>query len=177
MKSFLPAAIVLCITTASHAVSNRGFESLDDLAKIGFVFTPEDRRPPDTSTFRVRIPKEFRFDEELGSKPFSSASLVYLKHKVKHGPALIEAPGTYTPLEARTTDDGGHEARVSVPLAQAGRSYLQITFAYPSRPHGSNDWPMLIHVPVSDIVKQLEARQAAAPGTPSVPDSGPSPKK
>jgi hypothetical protein len=139
-------------------VGHRFFEDLEDLAKIGFVFTPEDKPVKDTVSFRVRIPKEFKFDDELGSKPYSSASLLYLKHKVKHGPELIEAPGTLTPLETRKTDDDSHNVEVSVPLAQAGMSYLQITFVYPKQ----GDWPIFVHVPVSAIAKQLEARKGPA---------------
>jgi hypothetical protein len=172
MKAFLPAAIVLCVTNASHAVGNRVFENLEDLAKIGFVFTPEDKPAKDTITFHVKIPKEFEIDD-VGTKPFSHVSLLQLERKVEHSPKLIGAPGAITPLEARKTDDGCHEAKVSVSLVQAGMSYLMVTYAYPSRPDG-NDWPMLIHVPVSNIAKQLKARQGVATGTPAAPGS---PKK
>ena len=158
MKALLPAAIVVCLTTTCHAVSNRVFENLEDLAKIGFVFTAEDKPAQETVTFSVQIPKEFKISDDVGTKPFSSISLMQLEQKVEHGPKLIGAPASHTPLESSKTDAGCHETKVSIPVAKAAMSYLVITFAY----QNNADWPMLIHVPISSIAKQLEARQSAS---------------
>ena len=173
MRAFFSAAIVLCVTTTCHAVSNRVLESLEDLAKIGFVFTAEDKPVQDAVTFRARIPREFKISDDVGTKPFSSVSLMQLDEKVEHGPKLIGAPGSHTPLESQKTKDGCHETKVSVPLAKAGMSYLVITFAY----QNNADWPMLVHVPVSSIVKQLKARQTDAPGAPPTSESASSPNR
>lgn len=82
---------------------------------------------------------------------------------------LIEAPGTYIRLESRKLDDGCHETKVSIPMEKAELSYLAISYAYPN----NADWPMLIHVPLLSITKQLQARIDAAPAGASAAQSSP----
>jgi len=159
MKSLVTSALVLCVTTTSHAVSNRVFENLADLEKIGFVFTAAEMPVQDNISFHVRIPKEFKIDDEIGAKPFSSIALMHLDEKVEHGPMLIGAKASYIPIESEKKDDGHREAKISVPVSKAEMGYLVISYAYPN----NADWPMLIHVPVSSIAKQLQARKDGAP--------------
>lgn len=162
MKALVTGALVLCVTTTSHAVSNRVFENLADLEKIGFVFTADEKPAPETISFRVRVPKEFEIEidrDKAVSKPFSGISLMYLEKKVEHGPKLIGAAASYIPLESLKKDDGSREAKVIIPVAKADLGYLLVSYAF----NNNADWPMLIHVPVSSIAKQLQARKDAAP--------------
>jgi hypothetical protein len=170
MKAFLPAAVILCGATSAHGVSNRVFENLEALEKAGFAFTAAESPARGEFAFGLGIPKGFHVGGEAGTKPFSGISLMQTKHKVEHGPLHIGADGTHVPLKIRKTDDGHHETKVRFPLSDLERLYLVISFAYP----GNRDWPVLIHVPLASVVKQLEARQAVT--RPPAPNTLRSPK-
>lgn len=157
MKALLTATVVLCVTTSSHAVSNRVFENVESLEKIGFVFTADEKPVQDTISFRVRVPKEFKIDDDIGTKPFSNIALLHLDKKVEHGPELIGAKGSHIPIESEKKEDGHREAKISVPVSKAEMSYLVISYAYSN----NADWPMLIYIPVASIAKQLQARKDA----------------
>ncbi len=169
MKYLLASLILFSIATTCSGVGNRVFEELTALRRIGFEFKGITAPAQDTVSFEVKVPNEFLVAEDLGTKPFAGISLVQFTRKVEPGAELMGAPSSQVLLESRKSGDGHHVARVTVSLATMETSYLMVSFVHP----GEGQWPLLVHVPVSGLVKQLESEQAAAADRPATPGLNP----
>ena len=159
MKALLASLIFFSIATTCPGVGNRVIEDLTALRRIGFEFTGMAAPTPDTVSFDLTVPPELLVAEDIGTKPFAGISLVEFKKHVEPGPQLIGAHSSQEVLESRKSEDGHLVARVTVRLSKLETSCLAVSFVHP----GEGQWPMLIHVPVAALVKQLKAEQVVAP--------------
>lgn len=159
MKSLLASLVFFSIATACSGVGNREIGDLTVLRRVGFEFTGISAPDGDTISFDLKMPAEFLVAEDIGTKPFARISLVEFTVPFKPGPNRIGAHSSEEVLKSRKSAGGHDVARVTVRLSKLEKSHLMISFVHP----GESQWPLLVHVPLAALVKQLEAEKAIAP--------------
>lgn len=162
MKNFISAIIlILAFSPSIKAVSNEVFEDIKSLRKIGFELINFDQEPKGVTSFTLIVPKEFAYKdgENLYEKPFSGVSFIQTLNKVKHGPMLIGSPSSHFKLQGRKNEEGRYQYKLTVLESNVETSYIAVSFVH----DGGGDWPMIVHIPLSSIFKQLEAEKNTLP--------------
>ena len=168
MKSLL---IILTFVIASpcYAISNRLIGDLKDLRKIGFDITHVWQGEEGVISFGFVAPAKFTFDSggtEI-TKPFSAISYLRMKRSVSERSRILGAPASQLNLASHAREDHRHECRITLLTSDVSNCFFAVYFV---RPEGGT-WPMVIHIPVAKLLKQIEAEQAGAEQPATAPES------
>lgn len=153
MKSFLVLALAIVATPNCFAVSNDVIGDLEELKKIGFEFTNVSQSAEGLVTFSLIAPSHYTFEdgEFKFTKQFSELFFLRTLKVVDHGPRLIGAPATRFNLLCREREDSRHESRITLLASDTRNCFFAVSFV-----EGPGSWPMIIHIPVSKLLRQIE---------------------
>ena len=168
MKSLI-ATLILFLSLPCFAVSNRVIEDLKELKKIGFEITHIWQREEGVISFNFVSPSKFTFDsgDTEYTKPFSGISYMRTLKPPNEGPGLLGAAASYFHLSTRAREDHKHECRITLLTSDVAQCFFAVSFV---RAEGGT-WPMIIHIPVAKLLKQIKAEQGGADQPATAPKS------
>jgi len=151
MKIFSILTTLILSITPAFCVGNIVIKDIEKLVNNGFIFSYSGKGFHGKEiNFAVTSPWKYSFGEGFDDMPFSGGSYFKPVNKVDKAPKLIGADGTRLFLLSQSGEKG-HTFNVSFDSTKESEGYLEFNYH-----RGAGSPPMLIHVPIKNIVDYIK---------------------